>query len=156
MSVELKVGSVFRWNNFPYNRYGEGEKARWFICVGFTGSFSQIALIYSYTTTTQLQHFEEGGMRCGHSKFIFKCAEHKCFESDCAIDFDESPYSIEKSKFQSYCTDIEIKGTLREDILRMIYKRTIDSKNISLMVKNDIYNSFNLSGITGLKQPKRR
>ncbi|MFO7715289.1 hypothetical protein [Desulfosarcina sp.] len=155
MSIELKVGLVFRWNNFPDNRYGDGDKARWFICVGFTGAFSQIALVHSYTTTTQLHHFESGGFRRGHSHFIFKCAEHICFEQDCAIDFDESPYSISIVKIAQFGPDIEEKGTLREETMRMIYKRTIGSRQISLMVKKDIYNSYNLAGITGLKKPKR-
>lgn len=156
MSIELKVGSVFRWNNFPDSRYGDGDKARWFICVGFTGAFSQIALVHSYTTTTQLHHFGSGGIRQGHSHYIFKCAEHTCFEQDCAIDFDESPYPISKDKIAQLGPDIEEKGTLREETMRMIYKRTINSRYLSLVVKMDIYSSYNLAGFSGLKKPKRR
>ena len=156
MNLELKVGSVFRWNDFPDNRFGEGDKARWFICVGFTGPFSQTAFVYAHTTTTQLQHFESGGIRHGHSYFIFKCTEHQCFELDCAIDFNESTYSIKMEKIEQFSLNIEEKGMLREDTMRMIYKRMAESKHTSLIVKNDIYNSFNQAGITGLKKPKKR
>ena len=156
MNAELKVGSVFRWDDFPYGRYGDGDKARWFVCVGFTGAFAQTALIYSYTTTSQLQNFEPGGIRHGHSHFIFKCAEHQCFEMDCAIDFDERPYTIEIEKIRQFSSNIEEKGTLRGETMRMIYKRTIESKHTSPIVKNDIYNSYNQAGITGLRKPKRR
>jgi hypothetical protein len=154
--MSIKVGTVFRWNNFPDNRYGEGNKARWFICVGFTGTFSPCPLVYSYTTTTQLHHFSSGGIRDRHSHHIFKVSEHPCFEQDCAIDFHESPYSIENDKLYDFSVDIEEKGVLQEQILRMIYKRTITSRQISYMVKMDIFTSFNQVGITGLKKPKRQ
>jgi hypothetical protein len=150
-----QVGTVIRWDNFPYHRYGEGDKARWLICVGFTGVFSQIAMVYSYTTTTQLQHFEAGGSRENHYRYVFKKSEHPCFDTDCAIDFNESPYAIEKTKLDNHIKDIEEMGLLREETMRMIYKNTIESKQISLIVKKDIYNSYNQAGITGLRQPKR-
>lgn len=153
--MKIEVGTVFRWNNFPDNRYGDGEKARWFICVGFTGIYSQTALIYSYTTTTQLHNFEPGGKRDKNVYFIFKACEHPCFEQDCAIDFNESPYSIERAKLDRYSSDIDNKGTLREETMRMIYNKTIASRYTSLMVKKDIHTSYNLSGIIGLPIPRK-
>lgn len=75
---------------------------------------------------------------------------------DCAIDFDESPYAIKSEFIMQAGSDIEEKGNLKKETMRMIYNRTIESKSTSLAVKNDIYNSFNQVGITGLKKPKRR
>jgi len=154
LSINLSVGTVFRWNNFPGPRYGAGDKARWFICVGFTDTFSQIALVYSYTTTTQLQHFKPGGIRYPHPHHVFKCSQYNCFEKDCAIDFDESPYPIKETILKKYANDIEIKGELEEQTMRMIYDKTVNSNKITRRVKLDIHQSFNQLEITGLQKPK--
>jgi len=152
--LNLEVGTLFRWNNFPDPRYGSDIKARWFIYLGDTGPFSQIAIFYLATTTTQTNNFLKGGTRAGHSHFKFETRQFPIFDEDCIIDFDESPYSIEKENFLKKQSDIIIKGRLKEETLRMIYKRFLESGVCSKMEMLDIHNSFNNAGITGLKKPK--
>jgi len=58
--------------------------------------------------------------------------------------------------FEIYKDDIEEKGQLTEPILKSIYNLILQSKNISIKVKQDIHYNYNLEGITGLKKPKRK
>ena len=151
--MNLDIGTLFRWNNFPYPRYGTEIKPRWFIYLGETGPFSQIAILYLATTTTQIQHFQHDGTRAGHAHFKFDIRQFTMFDEDCIIDFDEKPYPIEKEKFLNRQTDIAIKGKFNDDTLRMIYNRFLKSGACSKMEMLDIHNSFNNANITSLKKP---
>jgi len=137
-----------------YPKYGGGIKPRWFICLGFTDQFAQVSSIYLSTTTTQIEHFRQHGQRGGHAHFLFRAEEIQVFEQDCIIDFFERPYSIDKTKIDEHSGDIEIKGSLDEQRMRMIYNKYLVSKNTSPMEMLDIHNSYNLQGIEGLKRPK--
>ena len=152
--MNLEVGTVFRWDNFSLHRFGGESKPRWFICLGFSGFFAQVAIVYLSTTTTQLQHFGTSGKRRNHSHFIFETNQHPIFEEDCAIDFDERPYHANKANIKSCKNDIIIKGQLNEDTMRMIYNRFYRSRPMSVMELNDIHTSYNNAGIVGLKKPK--
>jgi len=43
--LTLEIGTVFRWDHFPIPRYGGKTKPRWFISLGETGPFSQLAIL---------------------------------------------------------------------------------------------------------------
>lgn len=152
--MTLEVGTVIKWHNFPAPRFGTEIKPRWFICIGFSATFAQFSEIYLYTTTTQLEQFKRGGSRGAHSHFIFKCNQYKVFEQDCAIDFHEPPYSISQSLYEQKQVNIEVKGKLREQDLRMIYNKLLPSPAIAPIVLRDIHSSYNKAGITNLKKPK--
>ncbi|MBW6484639.1 MAG: hypothetical protein K0B01_00590 [Syntrophobacterales bacterium] len=152
--MTLEIGTVFRWDNFPLPRYGDETKARWFIYLGETGPFAQIAIIYLVTTTTQTAHFQPGGNRYGHSHFQFEARQFPAFEKDCIIDFNDPPYPIEKARFANKQSDLSVKGKLREDAMRMIYNRFLQAGSCSKMVMLDIHESFNKAGIAALKKPK--
>ncbi len=153
--MNLKVGTVIRWDNFPSQRFSGKKKARWFVCLGFSGVFAQIATVYLSTTTTQLQHFKDHGERSRHSRFIFETKQFPLFEQDCAIDFDEPLYPTEESQLDKYSKDIEIRGELEVETMRMLYKRFLQSPQLSRKVLFDIHDSYNKAGITGLKKPKK-
>ena len=118
--------------------------------------FAQIKTVYLYTTTTQVENFQCSGNRRNHSHFIFKPNQFPVFDKDCVVDFDEQPYPIELTKIAEYQNDIEIRGELPENTMKMIYKRLSSSNFISPMILSDLHDSFNRAGITGLKKPKRR
>jgi len=151
--LTLEIGTVLKWDNFPLARYGGALKPRWFIYLGETGLLSQITIIYLTTTTTQADHFQAGGSRSGHSKFIFKTQEFKEFEEDCILDFEDRPYEIEKEGFLKKRGDISVKGKLKEETMRMIYKQFLRSGSCSKITMLDIHDSFNKAGISGLKKP---
>lgn len=152
--MNLEVGTLLRWDNFPWPRYGTGIKPRWFIYLGDTGPFAQVAFVYLATTTTQIEHFQSGGIRAGHSHFKFETRQFTIFDEDCIIDFDDRPYPIEKVKLLNRQTNLEVKGKLNEQTLRMIYNRFLRSGVLSKMEMLDIHDSFNNAGITGLAKPK--
>jgi hypothetical protein len=154
--LNINVGTVIRWNSFPLPKYGKEKKPRWFICIGFTGIFAQVAEIYLCTTTTQTNSFESGGAREKRDHYLFKTnhSRYSMFDQDCIIDFDERPHVITQTKINDHQNDIEIKGQLDEQTLRMIYNRMCKCKFLSLMEKRDIHDSYNKYGITGLKRPK--
>ena len=112
-------------------------------------------MVYLCTTTTKIDKFKNGGNRCNHSHFKFEVSQFPIFEEACVIDFDEKPYAIEIDRLLSSKADIEIKGKLDDNTLRMIYKRLQQSGSLSYVEMLDIYESFNNCGITGLKRPKR-
>ena len=150
--MNLKVGDVFRWIDFPDPRGGP-IKPRWFVYLGETGSLSQVAFAYLSTTTTTLDDFKAGGKRSLHDHHVFKKEEVTFFDEDCVIDYEERPHTVKISKLETHLADIEPKGKLPTDKLRMIYKRVLKSDNYSKSILNDIHDSFNRSGIMGLRRP---
>jgi len=152
--LTLEIGTVFRWDNFPLPRYGGEIKPRWFIYLGETGPFSQIAIIYIATTTTQKAPYEVGGDRCKHDIFRFDIRQFPEFGEDCILDFDQAPYPIDKDRFLKASCDIVHKGILKEATLRMIYNRFSQSGSCSKVMMQDIHDSYNNAGIAGLKKPK--
>ncbi len=62
---------------------------------------------------------------------------------------------MRKEQLKAFESDIEIRGTLDEQTLRMIYNQLLRSRFISSMELQDIHDSFNMAGISGLKKPKR-
>jgi hypothetical protein len=110
--------------------------------------------MYLCTTTTNLRDFEPGGKREHHTTCLFKTASPDSpFDEDCILDIDEGPYSLPEAQISNN-KDIEIKGKIGEQDMRMIYNRVVRSHRFSNRVKRDIHQSFNDAGITGLRMPK--
>ena len=148
----MKAGTIIKWNNFPYPRYGGEVKARWFVCLGDSGLLSEPVFIYLCTATTSLKDFESGGKRERHTICRFQ-ARTSPFDEDCIVDVDEGPYSLSQHELANNA-DIEVKGQLTEQDMRMIYNRVVRSNRFSKREKLDIHRSFNDAGIDGLKLPR--
>jgi hypothetical protein len=148
----LKPGTVFRWNKFPFPKYGGETKARWFIYLGDSGLLSTPILAHICTTTTSLADFGPGGNRLNHRFLLIKKTQHPFFDEDCILDFDEEPYSREKSILLGN-PDIETKGELDRETLKTIYRGILKSRQYSPRVILDIHTSLNQAGITGLQKP---
>lgn len=149
----LNVGDVIRWENYPDPRYGTEIKARWFICIGKTDIFSQPTFFYTFTTTTQNNHFLPGGSRYGHDHFLFKTSEFPFFTEDCILDYEEPLIPIRQDQLNRYKEDIQLMGRLDQDRIRMIYNKLLKSQNCSKIILRDIHSSLNNAGITSLKKP---
>ncbi len=148
----MRVGTVFIWNDFPDRRLGGELKPRWFVYLGDTGKLQYPIIAYIQTTTTQISDFEPGGNRCKHIHQMFK-AEKTPFEIDCVIDFSIPFFEYQKEDLEKN-PQIEIKGELNAEILKVLYSKMRKSAQYSKMVLLDIHSSYNLVGITGLKKPK--
>jgi hypothetical protein len=147
----MKAGTVIKWNKFPYARLGGEKKTRWFICLGDTGKLSDPIFIHLCTTTTNLRDFEPGGKRERHTTCLFRSSKTS-FDEDCILDIDEGPYSITQSEIENNA-DIEVRGEIGEQDMRMVYNRVVRSGHFSKREKMDIHRSFNDAGVTGLKKP---
>ena len=147
----MRIGTVFRWKNYPYPFDGE-VKARWFVYLGRSSSFLMLLFARICTTTTQINHFKPDGKRKKHA-FVKIKSGYYGFESDCILDLDSITTEVEERLLQDN-PDIEIKGQITEDLLRKIYDKIRDSKYISKKIKIEIYHSYNRDEIYDLKQPK--
>ncbi len=72
----MRVGTVFRWNNYPYPFNGEA-KARWFVYLGRSSSFLTPIFARICTTTTQIHHFNIDGKRKNHAFVKVNDPAHK-------------------------------------------------------------------------------
>jgi hypothetical protein len=150
----LRPGAVFRWIDFP-PRFDEIVKSRWFVLLGTTGYFAQVALVHCATTTSQTEHYLPGGSREKKDHWKIQVKEIPLFEQDCILDFDEQPFSIPLSQLEEALSrgQIEEKGILPEDKIRMAYKRILRSEGYSRQILMDIHDSLNRIGISNLKKP---
>ena len=149
----MQLGSVFIWNSFPFRREGK-EKSRYFVYFGESHYPDNPIKVFLITTTSRIYHYEEEGARKSHNYCRFKPGSFG-FVEESILDVDFY-YDIDKEVFEKYKEDIEEKGILPEPILKNIYYLILQSKNISMKVKQDIHYNYNLEGITGLKKPKRK
>lgn len=146
-STKLEVGHIFTWDNFPYPAFGE-IKRRWFIYLGDDGSDG--IYVYITTATTNMNRKSEDSI-------YFKKGEYS-FEADCIVNILEDFYSkkITKDDLKNHSNDITIKDKLPENKIREIYNKIVKSKTINMKDKKAIHNAFNMSGIYGLEEPKRK
>lgn len=148
----MKPGTVFWWNNFPFPKFGDKIKPRWFICLGDTGLLSSPIFLHICTTTTSTHDFKTGGKRESHRFFSFEKKKFPCFSEDCILDFDEEPYFEQQGALESN-KDIEIRGELDKQTLKLIYEGILRSQFYSPKILLDIHTSLNRIGITGLRKP---
>ena len=140
----MKPGTVFRWPNFPFPQYGGEIKARWFIYLGDSGILISPTNSYLISTTTQT-------IKTANC-FTFQPGSSP-FDEVCILNYDEQYYSIEKSLLVGH-KDIEVKGELDHNTMRIIYNKISLSKFYSKKVLQDIHQSLNNISITGLRNPK--
>ena len=148
----MTVGQVVRWNNFPHAK-DRAAKPRFFI---FVGKFSYGATnqnIYLYTTTTKSEYYEAGEIRDKHLTRSFGKGEFG-FTEACILDIDLGWHIVQEHEIRNN-PKIETVGQLPERISREIYELIWKSRSVPLAVKRDIYSSYNLAGITGLRVPQR-
>lgn len=148
----MKPGTVFKWNNFPYPKFGGKIKARWFIYLGDTGLLSSPIIAHLCTTTTTLEDFKPMGKRATHRFFLFTKVKYPFFDQDCILDYDEEPYPEEKNSLLTN-TSIEMKGELDNACLKTIYYGIWKSSYYPPKIVLDIHSSLNQIGIAGLKKP---
>ncbi|MBA7658554.1 hypothetical protein ES703_66510 [subsurface metagenome] len=120
--------------------------------MGDTGKIIKPIISYCQTTTTQISDFTLGGNRSKHDHYILKAHETP-FDQDCVIDLHIPPLPFEIIQLEKN-EDIEIKGQLDLNTLKVLYNKILKSRCYSKMEKSDIHTSLNLIGITGLKKPK--
>lgn len=147
----MQSGDVFLWSNFPFPRYDNVIKPRWFVYIGDTGILKTPPVAFLLTATTNTASIDPGGIKHGHAVCQYH-PHNSPFAQECILDVDEGPYPVELSKIQGNI-DIEHKGALTEQQMRELYNKMFRSRYFNKAVMRDIHRSFNNVGITSLKMP---
>jgi hypothetical protein len=135
----VKVGTVLKWNNYPYGKFEGKIKPRWFVCVGHTGEVHELLgfsfSLYISTTTTREAWLEKGEY---YSFLPEKFLPNQFpFEEKCHINYNEIPECVEGEKIINN-PDIEIRGELDSSTMVQILKGLIKSGLISDRIKDDL------------------
>jgi len=141
--MQVEVGAVILWHNFPNPQFGGKPKPRLFLSLGFTGPGVQPRLCYLHTTTRT---------RRNQVHFFISCTKYGFFDHDCYLYFNEPPYPRQENEINSH-RDICAVGKIDKLDMKAIYEGIRQSRVYSLMQKMDIRYSLNLAGITGLRSP---
>ncbi len=99
-----------------------------------------------------MDDFKPEGNRASHHYLKFERKRHPCFDADCILDFDEPPFPEPRESLEAN-KDIEIKGELDKETMRLIYWGILKSPYYSPKIVLDIHTSLNQIGITGLRKP---
>ncbi len=83
--------------------------------------------------------------------FRFERKRFPFFTEDCLLDFDERPFPLSVTALE--CKEIEIKGELDNQTLKLIYEGILRSQFYSPRMLLDIHASLNRIGVTGLRKP---
>ncbi|WP_032927003.1 hypothetical protein [Leptospira santarosai] len=152
--MDLRPGNVIKWIDFEEGRDPNSPlKPFWFLYWGTYGDDPKYILLHRFTTN--FEAYESGGNRSSHKiKKFYRNPHNKFFLEDCLLDFDERLY--EQFTFETigqFALAIEKVGSLRDHDIREAYNILLKNGRYSRYIKNNIHESMNMSGITGLKKP---
>jgi hypothetical protein len=142
-ALGLKAGDVFIWDNYPLAMVQQKDR-RWFILLG-TQSIEQV--VYEVTTTTQMLYYEPEGIRCKNNFFRIQAGIGGLI-ADSVVDFTQYFEQIPEKLINENKTNIHKQGTLPQTTINTLVKHIKNAKNISQMVKKDIYRCLRVSGFT--------
>ncbi|MCX6383160.1 MAG: hypothetical protein NTV16_01535 [Actinobacteria bacterium] len=148
----MDIGCIFKWNKFPYQKDGV-IKDRYFIYLGKTPIFSITCEYHLFTTTHELQYYNDNGNRVKNKFIRLKKDEFK-LPLESVLDLDVGLHSISENKIIDN-KNIEILDYASEEFIKRVYVLILESGFISTVVKMDIYETLNRNGIFGLEKPKR-
>jgi hypothetical protein len=131
---DLKAGDVFTWENYPLF-VNEQKDRRWFL---FLGHRALESIVYQVTTTTQYEHYKEGGNRTKSNFFKIDAGVGGLIE-DSIVDLTTYFERIPEQLINDCKSDIEKKGTLSQDWINKLVKHIKDDKHIPNIEKKDIY-----------------
>lgn len=154
---DLTVGTIIKWYDYEYGEDGR-IKPYWFIIFGRDSSFSTPRYYHMFKTTSQIHYYEEGGERAGSIHKKLKQSIQTSFEQDCVIDFDfsiVSRHTIDEVHERISSGKIKIMGVIK-NIMPELYGLLTKGKGTSLMIMNQIHETYNLDGYSGLNRPKKR
>lgn len=151
---EFEVGKLYR-TQIPFTSRDDGEDAhsRWLLYLGKSHSFDGYAIVYLFSSTTQLHHFEDGGDRRNSNFKIYDKGTFG-FTEKCAICFDDIIDYLTEKDIEAY--NPVLMGTFTKDGLKEAYAKIQVSPRIKPLEKIDIHNNLGNIGVTGLTMPKRR
>jgi hypothetical protein len=134
MEVDLKAGDIFTWQNYPLYT-DELKSQRWLL---YLGNNTIQAMVYQITTTTQLQHYTEGGNRTKHNYFIIPVGIGGLVKES-VLDLTKYFEQIPESLFNKFKADIKKTGSLNQEYINRFVKHLRTDRLIQNIIKKDIY-----------------
>ena len=132
LEVGLKAGDIFTWQNYPLFT-NEFKSQRWLL---YLGNNSIEAIVYQLTTTTQYQHYIEGGGRTGHNYFKIPAGTGG-LTTESILDFYFFEY-VPETLLNQCKADIKKTGSLNQDDINRFIKYLKKDTHISKIIKRDI------------------
>ena len=157
--LQLELGDVFTWEQYPYHIEGE-PKRRWFVYLGEykenPDPFEGNVMIIAPTTTTQIHYYEPRESRARNPHVRFTPEDGFGFAAESVLDLSNEHIVVAKSVFRSNETSINVRGKVSHARLRLIYEKIRASTGYSPKSKAQIYENLKHAGISGLQPPARR
>lgn len=138
---DLKAGDIFTWDNYPLFNIVH-KKRRWFL---FLGHRKLEAIAYQVTTTTQYEHYQEGGKRFNNNFFKINAGVGGLIE-DSIVDFTTYFERIPDKLIDDYKSSIDKKGSLNQDWINRLVKFIKNDRLIPNIEKKDIYGYLRYAG----------
>lgn len=151
---ELKTGCLYRTNKpFSSRDFQMDAHPRWLLYLGKSSSFDCNVVVYVFSSTTQLRHFESGGDKENSPHRKYKKGQYG-FTDDCAICFDDIIDYMSEKELEAY--ELVFMDKFDNDELKKIYGCVLKSNKVKHIEKVDIHTNLSNIGIKNLPMPKRR
>lgn len=151
---EFVTGCLYRTNKpFSSRDYEMDAHPRWLLYLGKSSSFDCRIVVYLFSPTTQLWHFEEGGDKEKTHYRLYGKNQYG-FTDDCAICFDDIIDYLTEKELEAY--EPVYVSAFDKNELRLVYEKVSSSDKIKYIEKVDIRNNLSGVGISNLPVPKRK
>ena len=141
IEVGLKAGDIFTWQNYPLFM-DEFKSQRWLL---YLGNNTIQAIVYQISTTTQYQHYTEGGDRTKNNYFKIPAGIGGLIKES-VLDLTKYFEQIPESLFNKFKADIEKTGALNQDHINRFIKFLKKDPYIPNIIKKDIYGYLREAG----------
>ncbi|MHB1253220.1 MAG: hypothetical protein ACYCZ1_03550 [Candidatus Humimicrobiaceae bacterium] len=150
----MKIGDVFRWNDYPKQKDGN-LKARWFIYLGLSSILSNPQNVFLLPATSQTDLYKSGGRRQSHKNIMKFSNGDYGFEDETIVDLNFFENNWVLKEFNNYTNNMARKGSIPNNQLKQIYDLILNSgEYIARIIIIDIRRNLNNIGIFNLKMPR--
>ena len=137
----LKAGDIFTWQNYPLFM-NEFKSQRWLL---YLGNNSIDAMVYQISTTTQYQHYTDGGSRIKNNFFSIPSGMGG-LPQESILDLTRFFECIPESLIDKYKSDIAKTGSLNQDYVNKFVNHLKKDRHIRPVFKKDIYRYLKEAG----------
>jgi len=141
IEVDLKAGDIFTWQNYPLYM-DEFKSQRWLL---YLGNNTVDAIVYQISTTTQYQHYTDGGSRVKNNYFKIP-AGIGGLPRESILDITRFFELVPENLLTKCKADITKTGTLNQDYINKFVNHLKKDQHIRPIFKKDIYNYLKDAG----------
>jgi len=141
IEINLKAGDVFTWQKYPLYM-DEFKSQRWFL---YLGNNVIDAMIYQISTTTQYQHYTEGGSRARNNYFKIP-AGMGGLPKESILDMTRFFELVSENLINKCKADITKAGALNQDYVNKFVNHLKKDRHILPIYKKDIYRYLREAG----------